>query len=302
MSLSAEGLPAGDTVGYDLLDKQGITTSEFRQRVDYQRALEGELSKTITAIEGVEAATVHVVIPEEDLFTDDAKQPTASVLVKTAARQDARAASRSRPSSTSSPPASRASTPSRSPWPTTRATCSPPPARTARPSPPATPAASRPASSRRELAESLESMLTPVVGTERRGRRGPRGARTSTDEPRDHASSSTRSGIPLSSSTTRETYTGTGSAGVGGVLGPDGAPPHRSTTGGTDYEKRRREQQFAVGKVTSEIKTAPGDVERLSVAVLLDDGAEADYGTGEIEDLVTAAAGLDPAAWRHRRR
>src|SRR5688572_25906736 len=41
VGLSAEGLPAGDTVGYDLLDDQGITTSEFKQRTDYQRALEG---------------------------------------------------------------------------------------------------------------------------------------------------------------------------------------------------------------------------------------------------------------------
>src|SRR5687767_5469814 len=82
VDLSAEGMPTGETVGYDLLDKQGITTSEFRQKVDYQRALEGELSKTITAIDGVEAATVHVVIPEDDIFAEDAKKPTASILVK----------------------------------------------------------------------------------------------------------------------------------------------------------------------------------------------------------------------------
>ena len=81
--MSAAGLPQGGAQGYALLDKQGITASEFRQRVDYQRALEGELARTITAIDGVEAAKVHLVIPEEDLFSDDERQPTASVLVKT---------------------------------------------------------------------------------------------------------------------------------------------------------------------------------------------------------------------------
>jgi flagellar M-ring protein FliF len=82
LDLSAEGLPQDGTTGYELLDKQGITTSEFRQRVDYQRALEGELSKTITSIDGVQATTVHLVIPEENLFADEAREPSASVLIK----------------------------------------------------------------------------------------------------------------------------------------------------------------------------------------------------------------------------
>src|SRR3954467_13351372 len=72
LNLSASGLPTGGTQGYSLLDKQGITTSEFRQRVDYQRALEGELSKTISVIDGVAAATVHLVIPPDDVFANDA--------------------------------------------------------------------------------------------------------------------------------------------------------------------------------------------------------------------------------------
>src|SRR5947209_15401113 len=58
LNLSAQGLPTGGNQGYSLLDKQGITTSEFQQRVDFQRAMEGELSKTIGAIDGVGAATV----------------------------------------------------------------------------------------------------------------------------------------------------------------------------------------------------------------------------------------------------
>src|SRR5437763_1568931 len=70
------------TDGYKLLDKQRITTSEFTQHVNYQRALEGELSKTIGAIDGVGAATVHLVIPQQDVFSADTNKPSASVLVQ----------------------------------------------------------------------------------------------------------------------------------------------------------------------------------------------------------------------------
>ena len=67
--------------GYELLDKQGLSVSDFRQRVDYQRALEGELSRTLTAMDGIRSATVRLVIPEPALFTDQQKPVTASVLI-----------------------------------------------------------------------------------------------------------------------------------------------------------------------------------------------------------------------------
>ncbi|MCU7731274.1 flagellar M-ring protein FliF, partial [Actinoplanes sp. KI2] len=63
LSLSGQGLPGDAASGYSLLDQQGITTSDFMQHTNYQRALEGELSNTIKSIDGVEAATVHLVIP-----------------------------------------------------------------------------------------------------------------------------------------------------------------------------------------------------------------------------------------------
>jgi len=81
LSLSGQGLPGDAGTGYALLDQQGITTSDFMQHTNYQRALEGELSTTIKSIDGVEAATVHLVIPQKDVFADDQDKPTASVLV-----------------------------------------------------------------------------------------------------------------------------------------------------------------------------------------------------------------------------
>ncbi|MCA0330431.1 MAG: flagellar M-ring protein FliF [Actinobacteria bacterium] len=81
LAMSSQGLPANTGGGYALLDQQGITTSEFMQNVTYQRALEGELAKTIEAIDGVKAASVHLALPEKSVFTQDSDKPTAAVMV-----------------------------------------------------------------------------------------------------------------------------------------------------------------------------------------------------------------------------
>src|SRR6476661_4794467 len=81
LQMSGKGLPAGQDTGYALLDKQGITTSEFQQQVTYQRAIEGELQKTLEALKGVRAAVVHVAMPKDEVFVTDKSKPTASVLL-----------------------------------------------------------------------------------------------------------------------------------------------------------------------------------------------------------------------------
>jgi flagellar M-ring protein FliF len=85
VSLSAEGIPSGGGDSYALLDKQGITTDQFTRNVNYQRALQGELARTIEAIDSVSAASVTLTIPQQTVFvgaTED--KPTAAVLVKPA--------------------------------------------------------------------------------------------------------------------------------------------------------------------------------------------------------------------------
>lgn len=80
LDLSAQGLP-GDGEGWSVLDDNGITTSAFDQRVGYQRAMEGELAKSIATIDGVSSANVHLVIPESDLLVGDDVAASASVLL-----------------------------------------------------------------------------------------------------------------------------------------------------------------------------------------------------------------------------
>src|SRR5256886_7690475 len=84
LKMSGQGLPAHTDTGYSLLDKQGLTMSDFMQNVGFQRALEGELSKTIKSISGVQAAAVHLALPQKDVFATETQKPTASVLVTTA--------------------------------------------------------------------------------------------------------------------------------------------------------------------------------------------------------------------------
>ena len=83
LKAAAAGLPTSSTGGYALLDKMGVTASEFQQSVTYKRALEGELAATIEALDGVRTASVRLAIPEESVFVEEANDPTASVFIET---------------------------------------------------------------------------------------------------------------------------------------------------------------------------------------------------------------------------
>lgn len=79
IDLAGEGLPNSGIVGYEVFDKSNLGMSEFVQKLNYQRALEGELSRTINALDEVKSSRVHIAIPEDALFKEDQKQPTANV-------------------------------------------------------------------------------------------------------------------------------------------------------------------------------------------------------------------------------
>ncbi|TFB94043.1 flagellar basal-body MS-ring/collar protein FliF [Cryobacterium sp. HLT2-28] len=80
---AAAGLPSSTTGGYSLLDKMGVTASEFQQSVTYKRALEGELANTVQAMKGVKTASVRLAIPKDTVFASEKTDPTASVFVET---------------------------------------------------------------------------------------------------------------------------------------------------------------------------------------------------------------------------
>jgi len=81
MQLASKGIPQGDGVGFEIFDKPNFGISDFVQRANYLRALQGELSRTISQLDEVKAARVMIVLPENRLLLDRDKFPTASVFV-----------------------------------------------------------------------------------------------------------------------------------------------------------------------------------------------------------------------------
>ncbi len=81
LKLASKGLPRGSVVGFELLDNQKLGTSDFIQQVDYQRALEGELDRTISSISAISGARVQLAIPRPSVFVSEQQSPSASVLV-----------------------------------------------------------------------------------------------------------------------------------------------------------------------------------------------------------------------------
>jgi flagellar M-ring protein FliF len=293
LDMSAKNLPTGGSQGYALLDKQGITTSEFRQRVDYQRALEGELARTIGAINGVAGADVHLVIPADDVFSSDSRKPSASVLLRSAAGKkfgtdQVRAIVNLVAGSVEGLTPDAVTVADNSGHVLSA------------PGDGGLDASGDAQSSQARtfedgLARSIEDMLAPVTGA------GGAVVRVKADLDFDQRSTTTESFAqpaagqtnPLvTESTSQETFAGPGaSAAAGGVLGTNGQATGNAASTANNYSKNSADRSFAVGKVTEQVKAAPGKVSRLSVAVLLDDKVKA--APAEVTNLVNAAAGID---------
>ncbi len=81
MELAGDGYPRGSGVGFELFDRSSFTMTDFLQKINYRRALQGELARTIGSITAVERCRVHLVIPQKTLFPDERETPKASVFV-----------------------------------------------------------------------------------------------------------------------------------------------------------------------------------------------------------------------------
>lgn len=81
LRFAAQGLPKGGTVGFELLDQQKLGITQFAEQVNYQRALEGELARSIATLAAVTQARVHLAIPKRTSFLRDQQKPTASVVL-----------------------------------------------------------------------------------------------------------------------------------------------------------------------------------------------------------------------------
>jgi len=81
MQLATQGIPKGEGIGYELLDKNTLGMSDFMQQANYNRAVQGELARTISKFNGIDSARVMIVSPENRLLIDPGRHPTASVFL-----------------------------------------------------------------------------------------------------------------------------------------------------------------------------------------------------------------------------
>ena len=291
LQLAGEGLPNDEGTGYSLLDQQGITTSDFMQHANYQRALEGELSKTIKSIDGVEAATVHLVLPKKDVFADDEAKPTASVLV---ASKGTTSLSNQQVQSIVHLVAS--SVEGLDP---TQVTVAGSDGRILSAGGGEAVAAGSDSSAEQRtvafqnrLNASLQQMLDSLVG--------PGHAVVTTRAELDFDRTETRSktysadpAVPAQSeSINTETYTGSGT-GQGGVLGPDNIQVPNGTGGNGQYANKNEVRNRQLNEVQEVRQNSPGGIDRLSVSVLLDSKTAGSVNAAEVQSLLSAAAGID---------
>ncbi len=291
ISLSGEGLPANSGEGgYALLDEQDISTSQFKEQTDFKRAMEGELASTVEAIDGVDTAVVHLALPPQEVFAEEQDPATASVLVATrpgtelgpeqvqavvhlvASSIDGLdpdkvtvADSTGRVLSTNDSTAGLAST-----------------------------RAQQVTEYQDELNGKIQEMLDKVLGPGHSTVQ----VTANLDFDQSVTESTTYKGNqndpPLSASTQEETYSG-GAApgGAGGVVGPDGQMDTGAGAGDGSYSSSSSTVDNPVDTVVERRETAPGGVESLHTAVVIDVNAPIKVDAAEVEDLVSAAIGID---------
>ncbi len=281
LELAANGLPA-QSDGYALLDKMGVGASEFQQQVTYQRAVEGELAKTISSIDGVASATVHLAIPEQSVYTDQQEDPTASVFVAlkpgaTFGGDNVRAVTNLVSASVPNLSASDVSVVDDQGRDLTLAATDVTGATTDRDT---------------AVAAKVQDMLDRVVGSGKSAVTVVTDVDADTTQRTTETYSSTDGVPPLSSSTKTETYTGSGAA-AGGVLGTDNIAVPSDTSGNGMYSSEDSTVNNSVNKVTEQTTTPPGSVRRQSVSVVVDRQSTAGMSDSALKAMVSAAAGID---------
>jgi flagellar M-ring protein FliF len=291
LSVSGKGLPSSTSSGYALLDQQGVTTSQFQQQVAYQRAVEGELAKTLQSIKGVKAAVVHLALPKDQVFATDQGKPTASVLLDLAAGtkltgQQVQAVTNLVASSVQGMDPTQVTVADSSGDVLSAAGSG------------ITAAAGDTRSQLEQdygnrLAANAQQILDRVLG--------PNHAQVSVQAALDLSQQSSTSVThsyqgtpPTSQSSSSEKYNGTGTP-VGGVLGPENMPNATAGGGGSTYSKDSTTQDNSVDTTTTQRQEAPGSIKRLTVSVVMDGKIAGNISNQQIQSLVGNAVGIDTA-------
>lgn len=301
MELASKGFPQGAGAGFELFDKTNFGATDFTQKVNYTRALQGELARTIMALNPVELARVHIVIPEERLFSEQQRPTTASIVLKlkpgtyildaqvrgvvnlvasavqglspefiTVVDTDGNMMWRGGGASTAQGPSTGAMT---------------------------TAQLEAKMSFEQEMQRRVETMLDRALGI------GKAVVRVYADINFDSTERASEIyqpvagglGIPIAEQTTEEQRRSDGPA-VGGVAGtPSNVEGYPIVTGAagskSDYTRTDRTINYEVSKVVEKAVIAPGKVERISVAAMVD-GVLTQDKQETIKQVISAAVGI----------
>jgi flagellar M-ring protein FliF len=277
--------------GYELLKDQKLGASDFQQRSTYQRALEGELANTIGQIEGVSGAAVRLTLPEDELFADEAKPATAAVLLSSGTT-DLESASvkgianlvASSVEGLKAENVTITDGTGRMIWPTGEAGAE------------GLSTASKTAAESRyanQLESSINALLIRTVGDGKAQVKVK--ADLDVDQVKQKELRYDRRGTPVEEVEETETLDGGGGAAGGAGAGTRANIPTYTQAGGaagaaSSYEKRSTRRTQAVGKTIIDSVRAPGTVNRLDVALILDKSLAPQR--LEIEKAVAGAAGI----------
>jgi flagellar M-ring protein FliF len=293
LQMAAEGLPSRSD-GYALLDQQGLTASEFSQQVGYQRAMEGEIARTIQAMDNVDSAIVHLVIPSQDVFASDEEEASASVLVKAKPSQDL-------DSGQIQSVVHLVASSVRNLDPTNVTVTDAAGNLLAAPGVEGMTSAGldnhdgQRIAYQDQVARSILDLVEPVVGV------GNAKVTVTADLDFDKKSVTSESysqpsenvdqPTPKVDSTKTETYTGPGGA-TTGVLGPDGTPAAGAGTA-TDYSLEQSNTEYALDTTVETVESAPGMVRRLGVAMAVNSDAASPQVVDQLQSLVASGALVD---------
>lgn len=308
VGFASQGLPAGGHVGFEIFQSNSLTATDFVQKLNFQRGLEGELARTIESFPSVERARVHIVMPARSLFRDDQQAATASVVLQQApgaglrddevsgiahlvagAVEGLEKASITIVDSSGAILYDGATAESEGGFGAT----------------------AHQLDLQREFDRALErdvqTMLDRAIGPAK----ALVSVRAVLDFDRVETETFQRgdteeSGVPRSQTSVTETYTTNGATVVGAVPGavanvpganadlPAPAPATAGTTAadGTAYQRTETTNNFEVGRTVTRNVGSVGDVQRLSVSVLLDESVTEAQATA-LESTVAGAVGLD---------
>ncbi len=291
IALAEKGLPGKGQPGFELFDKQKLGASDFQQKVTYQRALEGQIASTIGQIQGVSGAQVSLVLPEDQLFSEDQTPATAAVLLSgsstnldpSSIRGIASLVSSSvkglKPANVSITDASGALL-----WPNSDSG-----------SGTGGGVSKLTAQSRynAQLQGSLDAMLTQTLGA------GKARVSVSSDLNVDESTldklTYAKKGIPLKQTKESERLRGGGSTSGGSTGTSSNLPSYAASGAGggnSNYNRSSTQTDFGVDKTVQRTKVAPGQVNRLSLGLVVDKSVPPAQ-VAALKNTVSAAAGID---------